>query len=154
MTGSCVSASVQPASASGASARPRVVVAAGDDDGHAGLGHARDLRERVVQRGGADVAALEDVAGDHERVRAALDGERADAREGLALGGADARPDARIEARAGGVQVAIRGVDDPQHGCRSLALRSAGAALRVGWSSRDAGVRGWQKHGRAVGTAG
>ena len=86
--------------------------------------HARELRERVVQRGGPDLAALEDVAGDHERVRIALDGERADAREGLALGGADARPDTRVEARAGGVQVAIRGVDDPQHGCRSLALRS------------------------------
>ena len=54
-----------------------------------------------MQRGGPDLAALEDVAGDHERVRVALDGERADAREGLALGGADAGPDTRIEARAG-----------------------------------------------------
>ena len=99
-------------------------------DGDAGLGHARELRERVVQRGGPDVAALEDVAGDHERVRLALDRERADAREGLALGGADARPHPRVEARAGGVEMAIRGVDDPQHGCRSLALRSAVATLR------------------------
>ena len=86
---------------------------------------ARELGERVMERGGPDLAALEDVAGDHERMRAALDRERADAREGLALGGADARPDARVEARAGGVEVAVRRVDDPQHGCRSLEGRSA-----------------------------
>ena len=71
----------------------RVVVAARDDHGDARFGHPRELRERVMQRGRPDLAALEDVAGDHERVRLALDGERADARERLALGGADARPD-------------------------------------------------------------
>ena len=84
-----------------------------------------------------DLAALEEVAGDHERVRLALDGERADAREGLALGGSHARPDTGVEACARRVQVAIRGVDDPQHGCRSLVRRSvvAGSRRRCGLAS-------------------
>ena len=97
--------------------------------------HARELRERVMQRGGPDVAALEEIAGDHERVRAPLDRELADARERLSLGGADARPHPGVEARARGVEMAIRGVDDPQHGCRSLALRSAGAACEIAHTS-------------------
>ena len=118
---------MQPACASGASARARVVVAAGQDHRDAGLSHAREMRERVMQRGRPDLAALEEIAGDHERVRAPLDGQLADARERLSLGGAHPRPHSGIEARAGGVEVAVRGVDDPQHGCRSLALRSAGA---------------------------
>ena len=73
--------------------RPRIVVAARDDDGGARLRHERELRERVMQRRRPDLAALEEVAGDHEGVRLPLDRECADAREGLALGGADASPD-------------------------------------------------------------
>ena len=103
----------------------RVVVAAGHDHGRARLGHARELRQRVVQGSGPDLAALEEIAGDHEGMRPALDGKRADARERLSLGGPDTRPDARIEARARSVEMAIRRVDDPQHGGRRLALRSA-----------------------------
>ena len=120
---------MQPACCERRQRAARIVIAAGDDDGRAGLGHARELRERVVQRSGPDLAALEEVAGDHEGMRPRSIGERADAREGLALGGADARPDARVEARARGVEVAIRGVDDPQHGGRRLALRSAVTAV-------------------------
>ena len=98
----------------------RIVVAARDDDRDAGLAHARELRERVMQRRGPDLAALEEIAGDRRaRARLALDGQLADARERLALGGAHPRPHARVEARAGGVEVAVRGVDDPQHGGRS-----------------------------------
>ena len=106
-----------------------IVIAARDDHGRAGLGHARDLRERVMQRRRPDFAALEEIARDHERMGAALDRERADARERLSLGGADAGSHTGVEARARGVEVAIRGVDDPQHGCRRLALRSAVTAL-------------------------
>ena len=119
----------------------RIVVAAGHDDRDAGFAHPREPRERMVQRGRPDLAALEEVAGDDEGMRAALDRQLADARERLTLGGADLGPHPGVEARAGGVEVAIRRVDDPQHGCRRLALRSAGARLRTArptplWSLR------------------
>ena len=94
---------------------PRVVVAAGQDHRDAGLAHAREMRERVMQRRRPDLAALEEIAGDHERVRAPLDGQLADARERLTLGSAHPRPHGGIEARAGGVEVAVRRMDDPQH---------------------------------------
>ena len=108
-----------------------IVVAAREDHGRAGLTHARELRECVMQRGGPGDAALEEIAGDDECVRAPLDRQLADPCERLSLGGAHPRPHAGVEARAGGVEMAIRGVDDPQHGCRSLALRSAGAACEI-----------------------
>ena len=135
-TGSCVSASVQPASASGASARPGSWLPLAITTAMPASVTRASCASAWCSAAGPTVAALEDVAGDHERVRPALDGELADAREGLALGGADACPDARVEARARGVQVAIRGVDDPQHGCRRLALRSVVA----GFSGRRPGL--------------
>ena len=82
-----------------------------------------------MQRRRPDLAALEEVAGDHEGVRLPLDRERADAREGVALGGADASPDTRVELRTG------RPGGNPRCGrsaawCRSLVRRSvvAGSA--------------------------
>jgi len=39
--------------------------------------------------------------------------------------GSDASPHPGVETGAGSIEMAVRGVDDPQHGCRSLALRSA-----------------------------